>query len=389
MSWDIKDHVARRHEFVTLAGAGGVKFAALCRRFGISRKTGYKWCARFAAGGLPALHDQLRQPGICPHQTPRRVERQVLALRRRHPSWGPRKLHRRLVDLGYTGLPAVSTFARVLCRYGCISPQVSQAHQPMQRFVRAAPNELWQMDFMGHFPLSGGERCHPLTVLDDHSRYLLGLGACGDEQGGTVQTRLLRIFARCGLPEAILCDNGAPWGASAGEYTTLGVWLLRLGIRVLHGRPHHPQTQGKDERFHRTLRADLLARGDWCDLDQTQRRFDAYRRLYNHDRPHEALGLDVPASRYQPSVRPLPARLPLATYEPGVAVRPVKSKGEITFHSRFYYVGRAFTGLPVALRPTASDGEYRVCYAAFTLGRIDLHALNDRPKGHYFLLLPP
>ncbi len=171
------------------------------------------------------------------------------------------------------------------------------------------------------------------------------------------------------------------------EHTALSVWLLRLGIRVLHGRPYHPQTQGKDERFHRTLRADLIARHDWHDLAQAQRRFDAYRQLYNHDRPHEALGLAVPAARYQASPRPFPSILPVAQYEPSAFVRPVKSKGEITFRNRFFYVGRAFRGLHVVLHPTASDGLFRLCYAAIPLGLVDLRLPPDRPKGSYHPLL--
>ena len=386
MSWDIKNIVARRHEFVTLALAGSISVAALCRRFGISRKTGYKWRARYAAGGVPALHDQPPRPHRRANQTAARIEQAVLALRRQHPTWGPRKLRRRLQDLGRQALPALSTFARVLRRHGCIAPAATRQHQPVHRFARAVPNELWQMDFKGHFALQRGDRCHPFTVLDDCSRYAVGLQACADEQTGTVQQCLTRLFTVGGLPEALLCDNGPPWGGP--EHTALSVWLLRLGIRVLHGRPYHPQTQGKDERFHRTLQADLLARHDWRDLAQAQRRFDAYRRLYNHDRPHEALGLAVPAARYQPSARTLPARVPVAAYDTHELVRSVKSKGEITFRNRFYYVGRAFTGLGVALRPTATDGHYRVCYAAFPLGLIDLTAPSDRPKGHYYPLRP-
>ncbi len=166
------------------------------------------------------------------------------------------------------------------------------------------------------------------------------------------------------------------------------MWLLRLGVAVIHGRPYHPQTQGKDERFHRTLKADLLARHDWRDLAQAQRRFDRYRRLYNHDRPHEALGLAVPATRYRPSARTLPRTLPPVAYAAHELVRPVKSKGEITFRNRFYYVGQAFAGLPVALRPTATAGIYRVCLAAFTLGLLDAASPSDRPKGHYHPLQP-
>lgn len=389
MSWDIQDIIGRRHEFVTLALTGAVSMAELCRRFGVSRKTGYKWRRRFGAHGVAALVDRPPDRRRVGQQTPPQTEAKVLALRRRHPTWGPRKLHRRLLDLGHAAeaLPAVSTFGRILHRAGCISAAATTQHQPIQRFSRPEPNQLWQMDFKGHFALHQG-RCHPLTVLDDCSRFSVGLQACIDEQTATVQHRLERIFTVYGLPESILCDNGPPWAGGRLEHSALSVWLLRLGIAVIHGRPYHPQTQGKDERFHRTLKADLLDRYDWHDLPQTQRRFDRYRRLYNYDRPHEALGLAVPAARYRPSRRRLPPGLPPVEYGADELVRSVKSKGEITFRNRFYYVGQAFVGLPLALRPTATDGVYRVCLAAFTLGIIDCAQSTARAKGSYHPLQP-
>ena len=390
MSWDIQDTIGRRHEFVTLALAGTVGMAELCRRFGVSRKTGYKWRHRFATGGEGALVNRARAQPRFRHQTPLGTEAEVLALRHQHPTWGPRKLHRRLGDLGPLAdpLPAVSTFGRILKRSGCIHPQLARQHQPTQRFSRPEPNQLWQMDFKGHFALQRQGRCHPLTVLDDCSRFSVGLQACANEQTATVQSRLQQIFTVYGLPECILCDNGPPWSGSGAPHSVLSVWLLRLGVAVIHGRPYHPQTQGKDERFPRTLKADLLDRHDWRDLPQAQRRFDQYRRLYNYDRPHEALDLAVPATRYRPSARTLPLALPAVEYGAHELVRPVKGKGEITFRNRFYYVGQAFAGLCVALRPSATDGVYRVCFAAFSLGLIDCTQPADRPKGHYYPLQP-
>jgi transposase InsO family protein len=386
MSWKIQDLVAQRLEFVTLAHTPGANFAELCHRFKISRKTGYKWTERFKAGGAAALVDQVRRPVRRCNQAAEPTESLVQTLRLEQPTWGPRKLRRRLQDQGHELLPAVSTFGRILKRLQLIDPKQSPKHAPCQRFCRAEPNELWQMDFKGHFALQRSGRCHPLTVLDDCLRFSVGLEACGNEQTATVRLCLERILSLYGMPECILCDNGSPWAGSGPEHTLLTVWLLRLGIRVIHGRPFHPQTQGKDERFHRTLKADLLARHDWLDLTQAQHRFNEYRRLYNHDRPHEALDLAVPASRYRPSPRSFPSRLPAIEYPSDTLVRPVKSKGEITFRNRFFYVGRAFNGLPVAIHPTATDGTYRVAFAAHTLGLIDLKAPNDRPKGNCFLL---
>jgi transposase InsO family protein len=360
----------------------------LCRRFGISRPTGYKWRGRFEQDGVVALGDRSRRPHVSPLRTAAGVQAAVVALREKHPAWGPRKLRRRLTDLGRTDLPAPSTVAAILRRAGCIDPAQAALHQPCQRFERARPNELWQMDFKGHFALGRGGRCHPLTVLDDHARFLLGLQACGHERAHTVRRHLITLFRGYGLPESILCDNGPPWGGPGGQYTALAVWLLRLGVRVIHGRPFHPQTQGKDERFHRTLKAELLARQDWPDLRQAQQRFDQYRDVYNLERPHEALALAVPATRYRPSNRNYPESLPPLAYPADELVRRVKSKGEITFQRRFFFIGQAFVGLPVALRPTSTDGRYIVCLAAHRLGQIDLTQPNDRPCGNYFPLLP-
>ena len=387
MSWSIQDLMSQRHEFVLLAKQPGANRAALCRCYGISRKTGYKWLGRYQTGGTVALADRSRRPQRSPRRTPAPVQRAVLGLRSQHPAWGPRKLRRRLADLGRTDLPAPSTVAAILRREGCIGHDAAAGHRPCQRFERATPNELWQMDFKGHFALGRGGRCHPLTVLDDHSRFLVGLQACTDERGDTVRARLITLFRRYGLPEAILCDNGSPWGSGTGEHTALSVWLLRLGVRVLHGRPRHPQTQGKDERFHRTLQAELLARHDWPDAARAQRRFNGYRDVYNLERPHAALDLAVPATRYQPSPRAYGETLPPLRYEPGELLRGVKSKGEITFRHRFFYIGRAFTGLPVALRPS-TEHCFTVCLGPHRLGRIDLTQPNDRPFGNCFPMLP-
>ena len=291
-----------RREFVLLAEQEGANVSGLCRRFGISRKTGYKWLAR-AGGGNEAVEDRSRRPRHSPRRTPAAMERAVLEVRSRHPSWGGRKIARRLVDLGETDVPAPSTVTAILRRHGVVLGQTGGGG-PFQCFERSRPNELWQMDFKGHFALAEG-RCHPLTVLDDCSRFNLCLAACGNEQGQTVQEHLRTTFRRYGLPQWILTDNGSPWGDGPGTpYTPLGVWLLRLGIGFSHSRPYHPQTLGKDERFHRTLKAELLGGPPFDDLPRCQDAFDRWRVVYNCLRPHQALDMAVPATRYQPSPHP-------------------------------------------------------------------------------------
>ena len=226
-------------------------------------------------------------------------------------------------------------------------------------------------DFKGHFAVGEG-RCHPLTVLDDHSRFALGLAACGDERGQTVQGQLTSIFRCYGLPQRMVMDNGGPWGHDREHpYTPLTVWLLRLGIAVSHGRPYHPQTQGKDERFHRTLKAEVLQGSAFGDLDQCQRAFDQWRGVYNFERPHQALGLAVPGSRYRVSHRPFPEQLPPPEYGPGDLVRKVQAQGIIFVKGREYKVGKAFRGLPVALRPAAGN-VWDVFFLTHNIAQIDL-----------------
>ena len=220
MGWK-KDIMSQRLEFVSLALAPGANFACVCRRFGISRRTGYKWAARFAEGGTVALADRSRRPHCSRGKTAPAMEQKIEALRWAHPSWGPRKLRRLVEREGIGPVPAVSTFGRILKRRGLVDTQQTVAHQPWMRFERSAPNQLWQMDFKGHFALQRGGRCHPLTVLDDCSRYVVGLEACGDERACTVQARLVRLFERHGLPEQILCDNGAPWSGGGCPHLSL------------------------------------------------------------------------------------------------------------------------------------------------------------------------
>jgi len=371
MPWRETSTMSLRVEFVELARQEGANVRELCRRYGISPTTGYKWLARHAAAGPAGLADRSRRPRASPARTPAAVEAAVLALRDAHPAWGPRKLHRRLRDLGEAGVPSTSAIGAILRRHGRIDPAEAAKHRPWQRFEHAAPNALWQVDFKGPVPLAAGH-AHPLSVLDDHSRFLVGLAACGDERGATVREALTGVFRRCGLPERLLFDNGPAWKGDWDEpLAPLVVWLLRLGVAVSHGRPGHPQTQGKVERFHRTLEAELLRRHRCPDLAAAQARLDAWRHTYNHERPHEALELATPASRYRASPRPFPEALPPPEYAPGELVRKVGAKGEVWLGGTPHRVGRALVGLPVALRPTPEDGVYAVCLGGHRVATLD------------------
>lgn len=372
MPWKEVSAMELREEFVVLASGEGRNVRELCRRYGISPTTGYKWLSRYAAEGRDGLANNSRRPHRSPGRTPSAVEGQVLALRDRHTAWGARKLQRRLRDLGVAAVPSISTITEILRRHGRIDATQASKHRAFLRFEHATANDLWQMDFKGHFPLRSG-RCHPLTVLDDHSRFALGLEACADEHATTVQSCLVNIFRRYGLPWRMLMDNGPPWGDDAQTpHTRFTVWLLRLDIAVSHGRPYHPQTQGKAERFHRSLVAELLTGLPPSDLPQCQQHFDAWRHVYNCERPHEGIGLDVPMARYYPSLRPFPEALPPIDYDTTDIVRRVSAAGRLGFSKHTFRVGKAFSGQQVAIRPTTRDGCFKVCFGRHTIASIDL-----------------
>lgn len=372
MPWKEVSTMSQRREFVQLAADEGVNMRELCRRYGISPKTGYKWLQRFAEGGDAGLGNRSRRPHRSPSRTEASMEALLLGLRQAHPAWGGRKLKRRLADLGYQDVPSASTVTAVLHRTGRIDAAASERSRPWIRFEHTAPNDLWQMDFKGHFP-AGAARCHALTVLDDHSRFSPCLAACADEQGETVKERLTGVFRRYGMPYRMTMDNGPPWGNDAAHpHTRFTVWLICLGIGVSHSRPYHPQTQGKDERFHRTLALEVLAGRVFADLAECQRRFDRFRETYNLERPHEALALATPASRFKVSPRLFPETLPAIEYAEGDIVRRVQSQGEISYRGRLYTVGKAFHGLPVALRATGEDGVFDTFFLHQKIARIDL-----------------
>jgi len=373
MPWKEQTAMTQRQQFIQRVRAGDQTIAQLCREFGICRSTAHKWLRRYQTHGPDGLAERSRRPAHSPAQTSPALEHLIVELRQ-HVRWGGRKLAH-LLDGAVQGVPAPSTITDILRRHGAITPEASDARQHYQRFERAQPNELWQMDFKGHFAMAAG-RCHPLAIVDDHSRFNIVLQACPDEKLLTVQAHLERAFKEYGLPERLLADNGRPWSGSTTPHTQLTAWLIRLGVRVSHGRPWHPQTQGKTERFNQTLKSELLTGRLFQDLADAQRQMDPWRHRYNHQRPHEALGMQPPASRYQPSPRPFPRQLPPIEYECGDIVRKVGNTGEITFNNRWYFVCEAFRGYPVALRPGVEDGAYEVYFCREKIAQIHLKSEN-------------
>jgi transposase InsO family protein len=364
MPWSPRDVMSLRQEFVLLTQQPAANIRELCRRFEISPTTAYKLLKRYAQQGPAGLANQSRRPQNSPGRTPGPIEQAIVALRQTHPAWGGRKIAARLRELGHAEVPPPSTVTSILHRHGLINPAASAAATPWQRFEHALPNALWQIDFKGYFETPAG-RCHPLTLIDDHSRFNLLLAACERTHTAAVQHALTGSFRRYGLPVRINADNGAPWGSSRAPghgLTDLTVWLLRLGIGVSHSRPYHPQTNGKLERFHRSLKAEVLNGRSFTDLQQAQLAFDDWRVVYNQQRPHEGIGMAVPVSRYRPSERVFPDTLAPIEYGPNDDVLTVKWDGKVVFKGHRLKVSNALHQLPIAFRP---DPEQDGCYDVY------------------------
>lgn len=377
MPWMECSLMSSRLEFVRLAQSPDANFSTLCTAFGISRKTGYKWLQRFAAAGVDGLADRSRRPKSSPNRSDDDIEAAIIALYLAYPCWGGRKLKALLPE----GFPDVhpTTIDAILARNGCeLAPSRRPGKLALGRFEHEAPNLLWQMDFKGHFALTdaAARRCHPLTVLDDHSRFNIALTACSAGTGEIVQAALTQAFRKYGLPQRITCDNGPPWGTPKRDsISTLGAWLVRLGIRLGHSTPYHPQTQGKDERFHRTLKIELLERYGFNSIDACQAGFDRWRDEYNLIRPHHALGQLPPVSRYSASGRPFPDVLPSVEYEPEDIVRKVRQSGKIKYGGDEHFIGEGLRGQPVAVRHTSDDGIVEVFYCKQKVRTLDLRKI--------------
>lgn len=346
MAWKTMDVEDQRVRFVVLASRAERPFSALCAEFGISRPTGYLWLGRYRQQGVAGLCELSRRPQLSPLQTEPRLEAAVVAARMSFPDWGARKLAVLLERRGIY-LP-VSTIHRILLRRGLV-PEADRQRSAVQRFERAAPNQLWQMDFKG--PLCKGEALGPLSVLDDHSRYLLALEQLDSTTGELVRERLQQAFIDCGVPEAMLMDHGTPWwGRQAPQgLTRLALWLIRQGVELHFSGVRHPQTQGKVERFHGELQRAMDRRGAASRLSERQGWLDDYRWEHNHLRPHEALEMATPASRWKPSQRRYDPRPAEWQYPEGTHVLKLDSEGKIKLGGRHWTISLALAGERVRL----------------------------------------
>lgn len=347
-------------EFVRLAENGGIAFTKLCERFNITRPTGYKWLKHYRSKGFSGLEEQSRRPQKSPNATAPSTVELIIELKTQEPRWGAKKLqaliHRDYKD-HLSKVPSLSTINRILSRHELTEKGKSRPLTKTGRFERLRPNELWQMDFKGHFALEDKKRCHPLTITDDYSRFNILLLACGNERRITVQLGLESAFKKYGLPDTILCDNSAPWGSTHVDYhrprrtiTKLESWLINLGVKMIHGRPYHPQTQGKGERFHKTLKQELLLYNRFRDYTHCQNEFDLWRDKYNLYRPHEGINFEVPAQRFQISSRAYPKTPQERIHGINDQLLKVSAKGYIHYQGKSYYVGEGLGGQVIALR---------------------------------------
>jgi transposase InsO family protein len=371
MAWDERTVEQMREEFVRRVLAQERSKAALCREYGISRPTGDKWIERFQDG--ESMSDRSRAPKSVPGRIDSGMEAEIVRIRQLHPALGAVKLRKIMENAGYTNLPCARTFNNIFARHGLIESEASQAATPYQRFEKAIPNEMWQADFKGHFRMEDGYRCHPLNIIDDCSRFNLCIEALTNETFDAVKPVMERLFKEYGLPFSFLCDNGNPWGTTQSlGFSRFEVWLMELGILTLHGKPLHPQTQGKEERFNRSFTRECLKGKVFADKNHAQSCFDEYRAFYNEVRPHFALDLEVPSSRYKPSSRQMPQVIEDWEYSSEYQLCKVKDSGYFNYKGQGFFLSEAFAGKYIAVRESHLPGQITLVFRKFKIGRIDL-----------------
>jgi len=393
MPWARTDWMSERVKFIAAYLEYEANFSDLCLDFGISRKTGYKWIRRYQAEGVSALEEMSRAPHAHPNAVAADIVQSIVAIRRRHPRWGPRKVRVVLKrQRPRIELPAASTIGDILKRNGLVRPRRRvRRSSPYAARLReyVAPNAVWCADFKGCFPVGGvgGERCHPLTISDGYSRFLLRCRGLRRPLSQYARRVFESAFNEYGLPRAIRTDNGPPFSTLApGGLSRLSIWWIRLGIRPERIMPGRPEQNGRHERMHRTLKAET-ARPPRSSFSAQQRAFDRFQLEYNEQRPHEALGQAVPASLYRPSLRSYPRQLPEPEYPAHFESRVAYPNGVISFGATQWYVSGCLAGERLGLEP-CDDGRWRVHFAWVPIGLLDLKRATDRAARQFGMLEP-
>ena len=367
MPWECRTVEDQRKEFAQAAMCCS-NFSSLCREFGITRRTGRKWVERYESG--ETLADRSRRPHRTPTRTAEEVERLVIATRTENPGWGAKTIHNVLMREGHINLPCVKTVNNILNRYGCISPEESQKRQPFTRFEKEKCNVMWQTDFKGEFRMGDNNYCYPLTILDDHSRFSLRI-APRLSTANVVIPAFLEVFREYGIPDSILSDNGAQFSGFKKGYTQFERWLMDLDILPIHGRIKHPQTQGKIERFHRTMKQELLNHTQIDDIEDAQSKFDIWRDKYNNIRPHEALGMKTPGEVYEPSQRQFVENIKKYEYGGEHHVIKVNSWGYVRFDKWQIYLSETMIDQYIEFRPSPDGETFIACYRNFKIAEFD------------------
>ncbi len=379
MPWSETSTMDQKRLFIQDYMRGSFSMAELCRRYGISRPTGYKWVERFEAEGLPGLEERSRRPQGCSRATALEATEAILELRRRHPYWGAKKLLAILGKRHPTVVwPAKSTVCDLLSRHGLVKKRRRQkypGHAGKPAPSMDAPNDTWCVDYKGEFKTRDGKYCYPLTASDGCSRYLLGCQALRSTAHKGAQPVFQRLFREYGLPEGILSDNGVPFATLAiGRLSRLSVWWIRLGIHHKLIEPGHPEQNGRHERMHRTLKQHT-ALPPAATLRGQQQRFNRFRTEFNEERPHEALNQETPASRYESSPRELPSKLPPIEYPDHFEKRAVGPNGGFKWFgtdvSLSHLLERQYIGLE-----EVGDGIWGVYYSHVRLGQMDERILK-------------
>jgi len=365
MPWEIAKVENKRAQFVKSVLDGTATVTALCREYGISRKIGYKWLNRFAAGD--GFVDLSRAPLHVANKTDPGIEAAVVALRERHPAWGPKKLAKRLSS--DFEMPSLKTVGRILSRNGLIDSAESQKRKAFQRFERPNCNDLWQADFKGDFGLENGSRCFPFDILDDRSRFNISLEARPDFLN--VKDCFLSAFRAYGLPKQILTDNAWCFRGLHNGYTTLERWFIDHDVHPIHGRPYHPQTQGKIERFHLSMKREVLSGRRFADLNEVAIVLKDWRNCYNNERPHEALGGKTPSEVYSPSVREYSETVKPFDYDSSMRFCKVNNWGYLRFMSFNIYLSETFKDTRLGVRESKDGSTFDVIYRNYRIAEIN------------------
>ena len=377
LPWKETSPETEQMRFIERWQGGEVTFVELCRRFGVSRKTGYKRVERFQSYGWEGLGDRSRAPRRHPNTTPRAVAERLIKARQDHPTWGPKKLVAWLQALEPEGpWPAPSTAGDILGRAGLVRRRKrGRSASPWSEPFAAAeqPNDVWSIDFKGWFLTGDGNRIDPLTVQDAASRYLLVCNGLRQPKGPQVRRVLERAFREYGLPWAIRTDNGPPFASvGLGSLSSMAVWWVKLGIVPERIEPGHPEQNGRLERLHRTLKAET-ASPPRATTRRQQRAFDTFRQTYNIERPHEALGQQPPARRYHASPRSYPSRVRAPEYDVEMTVRQVRTNGQIKWKGNTIYLSESLKGEPIGLKQR-DDRFWTIYFGPLSIGLLDDHA---------------